>query len=152
MNEFNANTSFPVMPLRNTVLFPQQVIPLYIGRERSLKLLRELPSGKKTIVVVAQREGSVENPEVGDLFDVGTTASVMKILDMPDGSQSAILRPIHISKPVLKRLMKFIVLILKLTPCQQIFEPCFANSQKLLTISPRSISPCYQIFSIPLVW
>jgi len=80
------------MPLRNTVLFPQQVIPLYIGRERSLKLLRELPSGKKTIVVVAQREGSVENPETGDLFSVGTTASVMKILDMPDGSQSAIVQ------------------------------------------------------------
>lgn len=80
------------MPLRNTVLFPQQVIPLYIGRERSLKLLRELPSGKKTIVVVAQKEGSVENPEIADLFTVGTTASVMKILDMPDGSQSAIVQ------------------------------------------------------------
>ncbi|MCF7923315.1 MAG: LON peptidase substrate-binding domain-containing protein, partial [Candidatus Marinimicrobia bacterium] len=89
MTDISPSTSFPVMPLRNTVLFPQQVIPLYIGRERSLKLLRELPSGKKTIVVVAQREGSVENPEVGDLFDIGTTASVMKILDMPDGSQSA---------------------------------------------------------------
>jgi len=85
-------TALPVMPLRNTVLFPQQVIPLYIGRERSLKLLRELPSGKKTIVVVAQKEGSVENPEIADLFTVGTTASVMKILDMPDGSQSAIVQ------------------------------------------------------------
>jgi len=92
MSEIIPSTSFPVMPLRNTVLFPQQVIPLYIGRERSLKLLRELPSGKKTIVVVAQQEGSVENPEVGDLFTVGTTASVMKILDMPDGSQSAIVQ------------------------------------------------------------
>ncbi len=92
MTDINPSTAFPVMPLRNTVLFPQQVIPLYIGRERSLKLLRELPSGKKTIVVVAQREGSVENPEAGDLFDVGTTASVMKILDMPDGSQSAIVQ------------------------------------------------------------
>jgi ATP-dependent Lon protease len=92
MTDIIPSTTFPVMPLRNTVLFPQQVIPLYIGRERSLKLLRELPSGKKTIVVVAQREGSVENPEVGDLFDVGTTASVMKILDMPDGSQSAIVQ------------------------------------------------------------
>ena len=92
MTDIVPSTGFPVMPLRNTVLFPQQVIPLYIGRERSLKLLRELPSGKKTIVVVAQREGSVENPEVGDLFDVGTTASVMKILDMPDGSQSAIVQ------------------------------------------------------------
>ena len=92
MTDIIPSTALPVMPLRNTVLFPQQVIPLYIGRERSLKLLRELPSGKKTIVVVAQREGSVENPEVGDLFDVGTTASVMKILDMPDGSQSAIVQ------------------------------------------------------------
>ena len=92
MTDIIPSTAFPVMPLRNTVLFPQQVIPLYIGRERSLKLLRELPSGKKTIVVVAQREGSVENPEAGDLFDVGTTASVMKILDMPDGSQSAIVQ------------------------------------------------------------
>ena len=92
MTDILSSTSFPVMPLRNTVLFPQQVIPLYIGRERSLKLLRELPSGKKSIVLVAQREGSVENPEVGDLFDVGTTASVMKILDMPDGSQSAIVQ------------------------------------------------------------
>lgn len=92
MTDEITSTAFPVMPLRNTVLFPQQVIPLYIGRERSLKLLRELPSGKKTIVVVAQREGSVENPEVGDLFNIGTTASVMKILDMPDGSQSAIVQ------------------------------------------------------------
>ena len=92
MTEIIPNNTLPVMPLRNTVLFPQQVIPLYIGRDRSLKLLRELPAGKKTIVVVAQREGSVENPEVVDLFTVGTTASVMKILDMPDGSQSAIVQ------------------------------------------------------------
>jgi len=92
MSDIKSSSALPVMPLRNTVLFPQQVIPLYIGRERSLKLLRELPSGKKTIIVVAQREGSVENPEVGDLFTVGTTASVMKILDMPDGSQSAIVQ------------------------------------------------------------
>ncbi len=92
MSDIIPTIAFPVMPLRNTVLFPQQVIPLYIGREKSLKLLRELPSGKKTIVVVAQREGSVENPQASDLFTVGTTASVMKILDMPDGSQSAIVQ------------------------------------------------------------
>ncbi len=92
MSNTHPANALPVMPLRNTVLFPQQVIPLYIGRKRSLKLLRELPAGKKTIIVVAQREGSVEDPEVVDLFTVGTTASVMKILDMPDGSQSAIVQ------------------------------------------------------------
>jgi len=92
MSNIDVVHPLPVMPLRNTVLFPQQVIPLYIGRERSLRLLRELPTGKKTIVVVAQKEGSVENPGVEDLFEIGTTASVMKILDMPDGSQSAIVQ------------------------------------------------------------
>ncbi|MCF7797398.1 MAG: endopeptidase La [Lentisphaeria bacterium] len=84
--------SLPVMPLRNTVLFPQQVIPLYIGRERSLKLIRELPTGRKTIVVVAQKEGTIEDPDPQDIYEVGTTATVMKIMEMPDGSQSAIVQ------------------------------------------------------------
>ncbi|GAG51166.1 unnamed protein product, partial [marine sediment metagenome] len=49
---------FPIMPLRNTVLFPQQIIPIYIGREQSLKLIDDLPSGRKMLVVVAQKDGS----------------------------------------------------------------------------------------------
>ena len=84
--------SLPVMPLRNTVLFPQQVIPLYIGRESSLSLLKDLPTGKKIIIVVAQRDAAVEKPGTDDLFTMGTTAEIKKILDMPDGSQSAIVQ------------------------------------------------------------
>jgi ATP-dependent Lon protease len=79
----------PIMALRNTVLFPQQVIPIYIGRERSLRLIEELPEAKKRIVVVAQKEGSLENPEKEDLFEWGTIAQVLKIFNMPDGSKSA---------------------------------------------------------------
>ena len=60
---------YPVLPLRNTVLFPQQIIPIYVGREQSLKLIKDLPkSGKKYIVVVAQKDGSVENPGATDLY------------------------------------------------------------------------------------
>ena len=51
---------YPVMPLRNTVLFPQQVIPIYIGRDRSLKLINELDPKKRYIVVVAQEDGSID--------------------------------------------------------------------------------------------
>ena len=55
---------FPVLPLRNTVLFPQQIFPVYIGREQSLNLIDSLPKqGKKYIVVIAQKDGSVENPD-----------------------------------------------------------------------------------------
>jgi ATP-dependent Lon protease len=88
----------PIMALRNTVLFPQQVIPIYIGRERSLRLIEELPEAKKRIVVVAQKEGSLENPEKEDLFEWGTIAQVLKIFNMPDGSKSAIVQGVERAK------------------------------------------------------
>ena len=84
---------YPVLPLRNTVLFPQQIIPIYVGREQSLKLIANLPKGgKKYIVVVAQKDGSVENPKASDLYEYGTLAMVMKVFDMPDKSRSAIVQ------------------------------------------------------------
>jgi len=85
----------PIMPLRNTVLFPQQVIPIYIGRERSLNLIEDLPKENRYIGVVAQEEGSVEEPASGDLYSFGTVAQVLKVFDMPDGSKSAIVQGIH---------------------------------------------------------
>jgi len=86
---------FPVMPLRNTVLFPQQVIPIYIGRERSLKLIEELDPKDKHIVVVAQEDGSVEDPKPTDLYAYGTLAVVLKVFDMPDNSKSAIVQGVQ---------------------------------------------------------
>ena len=85
---------YPVMPLRNTVLFPQQVIPIYIGRDRSLKLIDELNTKKRYIVVVAQEDGSVEDPKPEDLYAYGTLAQVLKVFDMPDNSKSAIVQGI----------------------------------------------------------
>ena len=84
------NDNYPVMPLRNTVLFPQQVIPIYIGREKSLKLIEDLGSGDKHIVVVAQEDGSIEDPKPEDLYAYGTLGVVLKVFDMPDNSKSAI--------------------------------------------------------------
>ena len=84
---------YPVLPLRNTVLFPQQIIPIYVGRKQSLKLIDDLPKGgKKYIVVVAQKDGSIENPKGSDLYEYGTLAMVMKVFDMPDKSRSAIVQ------------------------------------------------------------
>jgi len=85
---------YSVMPLRNTVLFPQQVIPIYIGREKSLKLIDELDPKKRYIVVVAQEDGSIEEPNQGDLYSYGTLANVLKVFDMPDSSKSAIVQGI----------------------------------------------------------
>jgi ATP-dependent Lon protease len=82
------------MPLRNTVLFPQQVIPIYIGREKSLHLIGDLDQTNKYIVVVAQEDGSIEDPGKKDLYAYGTLAHVLKVFDMPDNSKSAIVQGI----------------------------------------------------------
>ena len=86
---------YAVMPLRNTVLFPQQVIPIYIGREKSLKLISDLESEiRKYIIVVAQEDGSIEDPNPEDLYSYGTLATVLKVFAMPDNSKSAIVQGI----------------------------------------------------------
>ena len=96
IEDFNIkdNDEYPVMPLRNTVLFPQQVIPIYIGRERSLKLIKDLDPKERYIVVVAQEDGSIEDPKDEDLYSYGTLAQVLKVFDMPDNSKSAIVQGI----------------------------------------------------------
>ncbi len=96
IEDFNIKEAdeYPVMPLRNTVLFPQQVIPIYIGRARSLKLINDLDPKKRYIVVVAQEDGSIEDPKPADLYAYGTLAQVLKVFDMPDNSKSAIVQGI----------------------------------------------------------
>ena len=96
IEDFNIKEAdeYPVMPLRNTVLFPQQVIPIYIGRARSLKLINDLDPKKRYIVVVAQEDGSIEDPKPSDLYAYGTLAQVLKVFDMPDNSKSAIVQGI----------------------------------------------------------
>ena len=85
---------YPVMPLKNTVLFPQQVIPIYVGRKKSLQLIEDLDPENKYLVVVAQQDGSVEDPKEEDLYSYGTLALVLKTFDMPDNSKSAIVQGI----------------------------------------------------------
>ncbi len=84
--------SLPVLPLRNTVLFPGVVLPISVGRNKSLKLIREVYQNDKIIGTVAQLDPDVEEPEGKDLFAVGTVAQIIKILEMPDGTTSVIIQ------------------------------------------------------------
>ena len=91
----NILESYPILPLRNTILFPNQIIPIYIGRKQSLNLINDISNlEKKYVVVVAQKDGAVENPTDNDLYKFGTLGTVMKIFDMPDKSKSAIVQGI----------------------------------------------------------
>src|SRR5215510_13334088 len=75
----------PILPLRDTVLFPHAVLPLTVGRESSVQLINSLGEDK-TIVVVAQREARVDAPQPTDLYTVGTLAVVHKVVKMPNQS------------------------------------------------------------------
>jgi ATP-dependent Lon protease len=82
----------PILPLRNTVLFPGVILPITVGRDKSLKLVREAYANDKIIGAVAQKDAYVEEPEVDDIERIGTVAQIIKILEMPDGSTSIIIQ------------------------------------------------------------
>jgi ATP-dependent Lon protease len=82
----------PVLPLRNTVLFPGVVIPITVGREKSLRLIREVNRGKKLLGTIAQTDFKLDDPGIGDLYQVGTMAEILKLLEMPDGSTTVIIQ------------------------------------------------------------
>src|SRR6516165_9819648 len=75
----------PVLPVRDTVLFPHAVLPLTVGRESSIQLINSL-GDEKTILVVAQREARVDTPQPSDLYNIGTLATVHKVVKMPNQS------------------------------------------------------------------
>ncbi len=82
----------PILPLRNTVLFPGVVIPITVGRDKSIKLVQEANKGNKTIGVAAQINPEVDEPTFADINKIGTQATIMKMLRMPDGSTTVILQ------------------------------------------------------------
>jgi len=81
-----------ILPLRNTVLFPGVVIPITVGRDKSVKLINEANSGNKIIGVVSQKEGQVEDPDFKQLNEIGTVAFIIKVLKMPDGNTTVIIQ------------------------------------------------------------
>jgi ATP-dependent Lon protease len=85
----------PILPVRNTVLFPGVVIPITVGRDKSLKLIKDAYKGNKIIGVVAQKDQSIEEPLPEHLFEVGTVAKILKMLKMPDGSSTIIIQGIR---------------------------------------------------------
>jgi len=82
----------PILPLRNTVLFPGVVIPITAGRDQSIKLIKEANKGNKTIGVVSQKNEATENPGLEDIYKVGTVAQILKMLKMPDGNTMVVLQ------------------------------------------------------------
>ncbi len=92
MNNEETPETLAILPLRNTVLFPGVVIPITVGRDKSIKLIKEAYKGNKIIGVVSQKDVSIEDPTFEQLNTVGTVANIIKLLQMPDGNTTVIIQ------------------------------------------------------------
>ena len=92
MNKQEFPEELPILPLRNNVLFPGVVIPITVGRDKSIRLIQDAGKGDKIIGVVSQIDQELESPEMKDLYTVGTVAQIIRTLKMPDGSTTVILQ------------------------------------------------------------
>jgi len=92
MNDEELPETLPILPLRNTVLFPGVVIPITAGRDKSIHLIKDANNGPKVIGVVSQKDESVENPKVKDINTLGTVAKILRVLQMPDGNTTVIIQ------------------------------------------------------------
>ena len=91
----NTPTQLPMLPLRDVVVFPQMVTPLFVGRERSILALEQVMSEDKQIVLVAQRDASCDDPGADDVYKVGTRATVLQMLKLPDGTVKVLVEGIE---------------------------------------------------------
>jgi ATP-dependent Lon protease len=85
-------SDIPLLPLRNTVLFPGVVLPITVGRDKSIKAVNDAYKADKLVGVVAQKDSEVEDPTISDLEDIGTVARIVKLIKMPDGGTTVIIQ------------------------------------------------------------
>ncbi|WP_157014776.1 endopeptidase La [Mesorhizobium xinjiangense] len=82
----SANGIYPVLPLRDIVVFPHMIVPLFVGREKSIKALEEVMGADKQILLATQMNAADDDPEAGAIYDIGTLANVLQLLKLPDGT------------------------------------------------------------------
>jgi len=82
----DSSTEIPVLPLRDVVVYPHMVIPLFVGRDKSIKALDAVMQDSKQILLVAQKSAEVDEPDIADMYKVGTLASILQLLKLPDGT------------------------------------------------------------------
>jgi ATP-dependent Lon protease len=127
----------PLLPLRNTVLFPGVVLPITVGRDKSIKAVTDAYKSDKLIGVVAQQDSQVEDPQVGDLSAIGTVARIVKQIKMPDGGTTIIIQgktrfkiqEITASEPYFKARVE--KLVEQEAPADEDFQAYVANIKEL---------------------
>ncbi|HAE03785.1 MAG TPA: endopeptidase La, partial [Rhodospirillaceae bacterium] len=86
MQELKTAVELPVLPLRDIVVFPHMIVPLFVGRDKSVRALEDVMQDDKQILLVTQKNAGEDDPKADDIYDVGTVATVLQLLKLPDGT------------------------------------------------------------------
>lgn len=86
MSKDEKEATYPVLPLRDIVVFPRMIVPLFVGREKSVKALYEVMDEDKNILLVTQKQAEIDDPKIDDLYEVGTFCTILQLLKLPDGT------------------------------------------------------------------
>ncbi|WP_343562941.1 endopeptidase La [Kiloniella sp. b19] len=100
MLELSRGDLYPVLPLRDIVVFPHMIVPLFVGREKSVRALEDVMKNDKQILLVTQRNASQDDPEPSDIYEVGTVGSVLQLLKLPDGTVKVLVEGAHRARVV----------------------------------------------------
>ena len=82
----NIDDIYPLLPLRDIVVYPNMIVPLFVGREKSISALEEVMKEDKNLILVAQKDSANENPKKDDIYEIGTVATVLQLLKLPDNT------------------------------------------------------------------
>jgi ATP-dependent Lon protease len=129
----------PVLPLRDVVVFPHMVIPLFVGREKSVRALDNAMDGGKKILLVAQRSPDVDEPGAGDLYTIGTIATVLQLLKLPDGTIKVLVEGTHRAEIVSfgERNGLMVAHLREL-------EPAYTRSEREISVIARSLTSLFE--------
>src|SRR3974390_818929 len=86
MSEAARGNVYPVLPLRDIVVFPHMIVPLFVGREKSVRALEDVMKDDKQILLVTQKNAAQDDPSTADIYSVGTIGTVLQLLKLPDGT------------------------------------------------------------------
>ena len=100
MSELGPEETIPVLPLRDIVVFPHMIVPLFVGREKSIRALEEVMREEKRILLVAQKNPGDDDPAIDTIYEVGTVAQVMQLLKLPDGTVKVLVEGIDRAKVI----------------------------------------------------
>src|ERR1700757_2537835 len=95
MLEISSGSLYPVLPLRDIVVFPHMIVPLFVGREKSVRALEDVMKDDKQILLVTQKNAAQDDPTSADIYSVGTVGTVLQLLKLPDGTVKVLVEGRH---------------------------------------------------------